>query len=121
MSTCAPARPIPVEHFHGTADTLVPYGGSTLLGFPSVADSVAGWVARDGCTSGPVDTFVQGDSRCQTYGGCAGGAEVTLCTVTDGGHTWPGGMPVPLLGKTTTDLSATDAMWDFFVRHPLPR
>jgi polyhydroxybutyrate depolymerase len=55
-----------------------------------------------------------------TLDGCKGGADVNLCTVTGGGHTWPGGEPVPALGHTTTDIVATDAMWDFFLRHPLP-
>jgi poly(3-hydroxybutyrate) depolymerase len=27
---------------------------------------------------------------------------------------------MPLLGKTTHDISATDAMWTFFAAHPLP-
>jgi polyhydroxybutyrate depolymerase len=55
-----------------------------------------------------------------TYAHCGAGAEVTLCTVTLGGHTWPGGLPVPALGYTTPWLDATDAMWDFFEKHPMP-
>jgi len=120
VPTCAPARPMPVMHFHGTADTLVPYDGNASMGFPAVLDTFHGWATRDGCTGEPSVTFQKGDSTCQTYATCAGGAEVTLCTVTDGGHTWPGGFAIPGLGKTTTDLSATDAMWSFFEKHPLP-
>jgi polyhydroxybutyrate depolymerase len=67
-----------------------------------------------------VQTYSNGDSSCATYEHCAGGADVTLCTVQGGGHTWPGGLPVPTLGMTTTDLSATDAMWTFFQAHPMP-
>jgi polyhydroxybutyrate depolymerase len=119
MATCAPARPMPVMHFHGTADTLVPYNGSSTLGFIAVPDSFAQWAARDMCTGDPVETFRNGDSHCSTYQQCAGGADVTLCTVDNGGHTWPGGTPVPTLGATTTYLSATDAMWTFFEAHPL--
>jgi polyhydroxybutyrate depolymerase len=120
VPTCTPSRPMPVMHFHGTADPLVPWDGSTLLGFISVPDSVAGWVARDSCTGAPVQTYAHGDASCSSYQQCAGGAEVTLCTITGGGHTWPGGMPVPALGATSTDISATDAMWTFFAAHPLP-
>lgn len=119
MSACSPSRPMPVMHFHGTSDMLVPYAGSAQLGFISVPDSFAAWGARDGCTGDPVETYRNGDSHCATYQSCSGGAEVTLCTVDGGGHTWPGGTPVPSLGATTTDLSATDAMWAFFQRHPL--
>ena len=120
VPTCTPARPMPVMHFHGTADPLVPWDGSAALGFISVPDSIAGWVARDHCTGAPVQTYQHGDATCSTYDHCDGGAEVTLCTIDGGGHTWPGGTPVPTLGATSTDLSATDAMWTFFAAHPMP-
>jgi polyhydroxybutyrate depolymerase len=116
---CEPSRPIAIMGFHGTLDMLVPYGGSTALNFPAVPDTYANWAVRDSCTQAAVETFRMGDSHCSTYGGCAGGVEVTLCTVDGGGHTWPGGTPIPT-GYTTTNLSATDAMWDFFVKHPMP-
>jgi len=43
-----------------------------------------------------------------------------LCTIDQGGHTWPGGLPIPALGKTSADISATDTMVDFFEAHPMP-
>lgn len=117
IDTCTPSRPVPVMHFHGTADTIVPYDGGGLTGFRAVETTIAEWAARNDCTGEPVETFAQGDSRCLAHRTCSGGAEVTLCTVTGGGHTWPGGAYFPG-GHITTDLSATDAMWDFFVAHP---
>jgi polyhydroxybutyrate depolymerase len=120
MPTCTPSRPMPIIHFHGTADSLVPYNGNTSMGFPSVPDTFTGWGTRDQCTDTPSETFRMADSHCSSYLHCAGGAQVTLCTVDNGGHTWPGGTPVPSLGYTTTNLSATDAMWAFFQAHPLP-
>jgi polyhydroxybutyrate depolymerase len=120
VDTCTPSRAMPVMHFHGTADPLVPWDGSAALGFISVADSFAGWAQRVGCTGAPVQTYAHGDASCSTYSQCSGGADVTLCKVDGGGHTWPGGTPVPTLGPTSTDLSATDAMWTFFAAHPLP-
>jgi polyhydroxybutyrate depolymerase len=120
VPSCTPSRPMPVIHFHGTADTLVPYDGSTSLGFGSVLDTFAGWGTRDACTDTPSTTYTNGDVSCSSYLHCAGGAAVTLCTVQNGGHTWPGGTPVPSLGYTTTNISATDAMWSFFEAHPLP-
>lgn len=120
FADCAPSRPMPVMHFHGTADTVVPYGGSAMFGFPDVEEMIRAWADRDQCTGDPEETFRQGDSVCKAWTRCAAGAEVILCTVDGGGHTWPGGVPVAALGKTTTDLSATDAMWTFFERHPLP-
>jgi polyhydroxybutyrate depolymerase len=119
VDSCHPTRPVPVMHFHGTADPLEPYDGSDTLGFPSVAATIAGWASRDGCTGAPVETYHHGDAHCSTYEHCAAGANVTLCTIDGGGHTWPGGTPVPPFGATSTDLSATDAMWSFFAAHPL--
>jgi len=121
---CAPSRPIGVMHFHGTADPLVPYDGwfpgIPLQAFPSVPEVLAGWRARDGCGPAPVEFLRAGDSHCERWSGCRGGADVELCTVDGGGHTWPGGTPVPGLGNTTMAISATDMMWQFFVEHPLP-
>lgn len=112
--TCDPTRPVPVAHFHGDLDTVVPYAGSAGLGFPPVPDSIAAWAERNGCSSTTQEVFQEGDSLCVEYSTCPAGGEVILCTVEDGGHTWPGGVPVPTLGKTTSDLSATDFMWEFF-------
>jgi len=120
IPTCAPPRPVPVMHFHGTADPLVPYGGDPALGFPSVQDTFTGWASRNSCPGAPVTTYSKGDTSCSSYDGCAGGVSVTLCTVQGSGHTWPGGLPVPSLGYTTTNISATDAMWAFFTQNPLP-
>jgi polyhydroxybutyrate depolymerase len=131
LPSCTPARPVPVMHFHGTADPLVPYdGGSPSIWpypgtpppmFPSAPSTFMGWATRDGCTDPePTTTYAQGEVRCATFASCRGGASATLCTVQGGGHTWPGGTPVPFLGHTTTDISATDAAWEFFAAHPLP-
>ena len=119
MATCNPTRPMSVFQFHGTLDSLVPYNGNSQ-GLPSVAQTVSDWAGRDGCSATPREISKKGEVTCVTYDGCKGGAEVNLCTVEGGGHTWPGGVPVPSLGHTTTDIVATDAMWDFFVKHPLP-
>lgn len=119
MASCAPSRAIPVLQIHGTADTIVPYNGSAALGFPSVATTVADWAGRNACVGTPVETFAQGDARCETRRDCRDGSEVALCTITAGGHTWPGGGPFAG-GHQSRDLDATDAIWDFFLAHPLP-
>jgi polyhydroxybutyrate depolymerase len=118
--SCMPSRPVPILDIHGTADTVVPYGGGTANNFRSVQDSVAAWVMRDQCTGSPMEVFKKGDATCQKWSGCAGSADVELCTIQDGGHTWPGGLAVAFLGKTSTDLDATAYMWDFFKAHPMP-
>ena len=122
VPSCAPSRPVPVMHFHGTYDTLVPYGGvdDGQRKFPSVEATVDGWAQRDGCTDEARTIVDRDDVTCTTRDACAAGAEVTLCTVDGGGHTWPGAIPFPVLGKTTQAIRATDAMWEFFQRHPMP-
>ncbi len=120
IQSCEPERPVPVLHFHGTLDTVVPYGGSAVSGFPSVAETVAEWAEIDGCDAATTEIFARGDSHCEAYENCAGSAPVIVCSVEGGGHTWPGGTPVPALGWTSADLSATDMMWEFFAAHPLP-
>jgi polyhydroxybutyrate depolymerase len=117
IPTCTPSRAVPVMEFHGTSDPIVPYNGDSAIGYTSVPDTISGWVQRDACQGSPTTTYSNGDATCVTYGQCAGGAEVTLCTISGGGHTWPGGTPFPLLGNTSTDISATDAMWAFFQKH----
>jgi polyhydroxybutyrate depolymerase len=41
---------------------------------------------------------------------------VVLYTIRGGGHTWPGGKPLPklLFGATSRDIDATSEMWKFF-------
>jgi polyhydroxybutyrate depolymerase len=123
IPTCTPGRPVPVIEFHGAQDLYIPYHGGGILGLASVPQTFADWAQRDGCTGQPMETFRNGMAHCSSYQTCAGGAAVTLCTIDDGGHTWPGGgnpLPESITGVTSTDLSATDAMWDFFSAHPLP-
>lgn len=116
MDPCTPPRPVSVMQFHGTSDVLVPYEGNST--FPSVAQTMEGWAARNGCDPTPMETFNEGDTRCETWSGCDEEASVVLCTVDQGGHTWPGGSVPSAGGKTTQDIDATRAMWEFFKQHP---
>jgi len=120
---CAEPRPLPVIAFHGTADAATPYaGGASWVGdiaFPDVERWTARWAERNGCAPAPVDAAVAADVRRRAYHGCAGAADVVLFTVLGGGHTWPGGLPLPewLLGPTSRSIDATREMWAFFAKH----
>jgi polyhydroxybutyrate depolymerase len=61
-----------------------------------------------------------GDATCTSYGTCMGGAEVVHCMLQGDGHTWPGGVPIPFLGGTSSSISADEAMYNFFTAHPHP-
>jgi polyhydroxybutyrate depolymerase len=126
-----PNRPVPVMHFHGTADRIVPFGGpkSTpkFLTFKSVEETVKIWAKINGCQEGPVvekleDKAEDGTTVTKkTYIPKENGAEVILVEIEGGGHTWPGvEPPVGFIGKSTKDISANDIIWEFFQRHRLP-
>jgi polyhydroxybutyrate depolymerase len=124
---CTDQHPVPMVWFHGTADPAVPYQGGpswVLPGqerFPSVPGFVANWAKRNGCGSAPVDLGLAADVTRHEYTQCAGNATVVLYTVEGGGHTWPGGKPLPeaWMGRTATSVDATELMWAFFWEHPL--
>jgi polyhydroxybutyrate depolymerase len=125
---CAPARPVPVLHFHGTKDSLVPLAGLDKLPpwipFRSVEGSVAAWVKVNGCKAEPETTLVADGKKDglmvtrKTYAGGRDSAEVVLYVIEGGGHTWPGRPSlIDVFGKTARSISANDLMWDFFRRH----
>lgn len=121
VDACAPARPMPVIHFHGTSDFVVPYNGGGLGGADSVKDTIDGWVKRNGCTGQPVNVYSKGDASCDEYQSCAQGASVRLCSIDGGGHQWPGGESAGGIGgKLSTDISASEEMFTFFSAHPMP-
>ncbi len=126
-----PKRAVPVIHFHGTADKLVPIEGpkdsaAGGFGFKSVPETMRIVVARNGCAKDPQATELPDTAHDGTkvtrkvYAAKQGGADVVLYIIDGGGHTWPGHeMPVKFLGKTTKQISANDLIWDFFQKHPL--
>lgn len=122
VPTCTPSRAVSIMHFHGTYDALVPYDGvdSNDRKFPSVAATADAWAQRNGCTDTGRTTFESGDAKCTTRDKCTAGSEVTVCAITAGGHTWPGAFPVAMMGHTSQSIRATDAMWEFFQKHPMP-
>ncbi len=121
---CQRTRPVPLIAFHGLADEIVPFAGGPLD--RGEAPDVAAWMedlaARNGCleASALPSDGVLGGTR---WSGCDAGADVVLHTIADGGHTWPGGDPLPefIAGYTSPAIDATATMWAFFEEHPLPR
>ncbi|MDP9202359.1 MAG: alpha/beta hydrolase-fold protein [Gemmatimonadota bacterium] len=126
-SWCTEHRAVPMIAFHGTADPEVPYnGGSSWVStrpFPSTPRWAANWARRNRCGANPLDSAVAADVTRRTYTNCADNAAVVLYTVQGGGHTWPGGTPLPkwFVGHTTHSIDATSLMWAFFGEHPLLR
>ncbi len=131
---CHPARPISVLDIVGTDDPIVPYGGGELERtrggmILSATDSAKAWAKLDGCSASPAqDTLPAKSSEGlatsrEIYSGCQQNSAVALYSVVGGGHTWPGGkqyLPQFIIGKTSRDLDANEAIWQFFQAHPLP-
>jgi polyhydroxybutyrate depolymerase len=122
---CTDRRAVPVIAFHGTADRLVPYRGGRSwefpLRFPNVATWMANWARRNQCGADPVESAVAVDVTRREYTDCADDAAVVLYTVEGGGHSWPGGGPLPewWVGPVSRSIDATSQMWGFFREHRL--
>lgn len=124
-SSCTDTRPVPFITFHGTADPGCLYDGGrsgwSPKPFPSVRKWAADWAHRNRCASAPTETPAAADVTRLEYRDCADGASVVLYTVQGGGHTWPGGRPLPewLTGPNSGSIDATREMWKFFREHPM--
>lgn len=115
--------------FHGTADPIVPSEGGPLGDplnpvkplLPGAREFVGGWAKKNGCADGAVESTIAHDVERLRYPNCAEGADVILYTIIGGGHTWPGGKPLPRwwVGPTSNSMDATSRMWEFFRQHPL--
>jgi polyhydroxybutyrate depolymerase len=109
LETFSCNRKVPVLHFHGMDDTVVPFDGCTessggmmcrmMLKFlgkkvsnvlPSVPDYIAAWKVRNGQAENQSSmvTFQNGSTQCTSSGTLA--SNVTLCVVANMGHAWPG-------------------------------
>jgi polyhydroxybutyrate depolymerase len=121
---CGNSKPVPTVAFHGTADTFAPYQGGSSPVLPDSVPKIRDWAAnvarRNQCKGDPVDTPISPGVRRLAYKNCAENADVILYTVEGGGHTWPGGKPLPesVVGLTTREINATRVMWEFFLQHP---
>ena len=102
----------------------------------SVEESVKSWAARYGCGLIPKVSNSKGLVTYRIYQECPQGVEVTLCSVTGSGHTWPGGSYAlkachtrpngfvckkwkQIVGPIIKDVSANELMWEFFIRFRL--
>lgn len=139
-------RPMPVLSIHGTVDSILLFnGGVNLENVPGVdrtatsgesgdlpkadlegegyPENMMRWAGYNGCDERPVEKSVADDLLMRRWV-CPPGADVEFFIVLGGGHTWPGSDFTAsienVLGPTTMNLDATDAMWKFFTRFQLP-
>jgi polyhydroxybutyrate depolymerase len=129
-SGCTDPRPVPMIAFHGTDDRFAPYLGGTSwvapaasVAFPAIPTFAASWARRNRCHAAPVESMVAPDVTRREYTGCSNDATVSLYTIHEGGHTWPGGdaLPAWFAGRTSAGVNASREEWAFFQAHPLVR
>lgn len=107
----------PLIAFHGEQDPIVSYEGGAMGLVPAIPSVVATWAGMNGCAPLPTQAELA-DVTMFAYGACAAGADTVLYAVQNGGHTWPGGVPLPALGPTTTAVDASSLALAFFKAHP---
>jgi polyhydroxybutyrate depolymerase len=121
---------IPILHFHGTDDQYVPYTGGhgsrslTKNSYISVEETIKAWVRINQAAAIPgveeLPALHNDGTRVirYTYGTGRDSQNIVLYKIIGGGHTWPGQPHARfLLGRTTTEISANDLMWEFFRTH----
>lgn len=122
--------PLPAMYIHGTKDPIVSYNGGKLFGRKifSHDEILKKWVEMDKCNPAPLITKTPDEAQDGTsiireeYKNPATGLKVIGYTVEGGGHTWPGGWqyaPRFIVGKTTKNLNACQAIWDFFKEYKI--
>jgi polyhydroxybutyrate depolymerase len=116
---CHPARPVPFIELHGTGDSVVPYGGSLLKGYPPVAFWLGQWAQRDGCATNPVIFFNEGNVIGEKWTGCRDHVEIVHYQIGGMGHRWPRHIIIRYQDRVTS-LSPTNLIWAFFQDNPLP-
>ena len=126
MESCNASRPMPLIAFHGTADPIVPFAGGPSSGFDLPFPNIPQWMSAraelNGCGATPEVLPAIGMVSGVRYTVCEDDAEVVFYTIEGGGHTWPGGNPLPksIAGYTSMDISASETMWKFFEKYTLP-
>jgi len=123
-----PTKPVPVLYIQGTKDPLVPFDGGAKRGgargaIYSHAEILKLWIDADGCAETPVITNFPdnaGDGTSiikEEYTNVKTGVKVVGYTVTNAGHTWPGGtqyLPKMMIGSVSHNMNACEVIWAFF-------
>lgn len=119
---CSPIKPMPVIHFHGTADKNVPIAGGrgedSVQKVPHTSLDRTMQMMRDirDCEPKANERRV-GDTSFFRYE-CSQGGPVVVVVIDRGGHNWPG---APLTSRqkgkgqyTSQSINANDEIWTFF-------
>lgn len=122
QNNCTISGGLPILHFHGTSDPLVGFNGT--IGIPSVPNTINWLVNQNKCNTTPTITNLPNTNMADSttaesysYSNGTNGSSVTFYKINKGGHTWPGGIPIPIFGFTSMDINASELMGTFFSKH----
>lgn len=96
--SCSGLTGVSLLHIHGADDQNVPLAGGTgtmsarRANYPPVMRGVSLFQNRNQCAASGSISAPASDTSCDTRT-CAGGETVTFCSITAGGHAWPGTEP----------------------------
>jgi polyhydroxybutyrate depolymerase len=107
-----PARPVPIICFYGMKD---PY-----MSFAMINQSLQWWIKANHCLPTPKKIIRKKDYVLERYAPAGkDGAPIDFYKVTEGGHTWPGGIDInrgPGAGLTIATIPASELIWAFFTQ-----
>lgn len=125
-----PPRPLPVMHVHGLLDAHAPYAGgygqnagSNPVFHTPVEGMIAWWAGVNGCQPTAVLSSGDGYDRVDYRPTSDSPPTVSLITIPEGGHTWPGGVDVTAhlnTGNLVEEVDASGMIWAFFAQFELP-
>jgi polyhydroxybutyrate depolymerase len=134
MTTCKPARHIPILMINGKDDPILPWDGHEMLSLTgekardrlSIPESYQAWLQINNIHTVPNQQPVSAPVFDSTWAWkktakALDGTEVILYTIYAGGHTWPGGaqyLPEQYIGKTSA-MNASEIIWQFFISNRL--
>lgn len=115
---------VSVMQVHGTADEVVKYDGKTDA-YASAPATYRYWVTRNGLAGQKENKQVfNSDKKDNTsvmmQEVTDKNVTVSLVTVENGGHTWPGSVSYNIgypLGNTTRDVDINEIIWRFFSKN----
>ncbi|MBN2182355.1 MAG: hypothetical protein JW715_10610 [Sedimentisphaerales bacterium] len=100
---CNPELSVPIMHFHGLSDPLLPYEGTDTV--PSVESVMEIWRQVNDCYSIPYTIYNEPGIIGKKWPSFNGKGDVILYTIQDQEHEWP--------RTASLNISATDVIWDF--------
>ncbi|MFS8035866.1 alpha/beta hydrolase family esterase [Xanthobacter sp. AM11] len=124
---CHPARPVPIQFIHGTADSVIGYGGFwTPVGATlSAPDSARLYARLNECGRAEdselpdLDAADGTEASVRRWADCRDGAVVELVSITRGGHQSPArvetqpDLATPFLGLRSRDIDSGEEIWRF--------